>query len=214
MSKLRVLALSAALTASLALGGCVTLLPKTKPAQLYRFGETAGEGVQSPAAPGAAAQGLILSTGFTTAAEGDRILTTTGAQSAYIAQSRWVSPASVMFAEAATRAFENSGAPFRMMRRGDIGPSTLSLRIDVEAFEADYAGDGKSAPTVQVRARVTLMRPSGRGGVAFKDFTVSKPASENRMGPIVAAFDGATNDLLAQIVAWTTAQAGGVNASE
>jgi cholesterol transport system auxiliary component len=209
--KLRVLALAAVLTAGLALSGCITLLPKTQPAQLYRFGQDVGV-ADKPAAPtglvGGPVTGLLVTTGFTRAADSDRILTTTGSESAYIAQSRWVAPASVLFDEAAARAFENAGAPFRLMRRGDIGPSTLALRIDVETFEADYGADPKAAPTVVVRARVLLMRPAGRGGPLAQAFVSRQKAGDNRVGAIVTAFDGATADLLGQIVTWTTAQAG------
>jgi cholesterol transport system auxiliary component len=216
VSKLRVLTLTAALTASLALGGCISLLPKTKPAQLYRFGENVGMADKPAAAPalnGGPVTGLTMSTGFTRAADGDRILTATGAQSAYIAESRWVSPASVLFDEAAARAFENAGAPFRLLRRGDIGSTTLALRIDVETFEADYPADGKGAPTVVVRARVLLMRPGGRGDTQAHEFVSRQPAAENRVGAIVAAFDSATGDLLDQVVTWTTASAPVVSSS-
>jgi cholesterol transport system auxiliary component len=213
MTRLRVLATAAALAGSLMLGGCITLLPKTAPAQLYRFGEHAGTASARPSAPGEALTGLLLSTGFTRTAESDRILTTAGSETAYIARSRWVAPASVLFDEAATRAFETGNAPFRLMRRGDIGPTNVSLRIDVETFEADYAPGWKGAPTVVVRARVLFMHPAGHGVPSSQDFEVSKPAGENRVGAIVQAYDAATEDLLSQIVTWTTAQAATVNSS-
>jgi len=213
VSRFRVLAITTALTASLALGGCISLLPKTKPAQLYRFGESIG--AAAPAAPtlaGGPQTGLLLSSGFTHLAEGDRILTTTGSQTAYIAESRWVVPASELFSEAAARAFETSGAPFRMMQRGDIGASNAALRIDVETFEADYPADGKGAPTVVVRTRVLFTRP-GHGATSSSEFVSSQPAGENRVSAIVQAYDAATADVLKQIVGWTTTQAGSAAAS-
>jgi cholesterol transport system auxiliary component len=161
--------------------------------------------------------GLRLSTGFTEAAEGDRILTGSGAETAYIAQSRWVSPASVLFDEAATRAFEVSGAPFRLLRRSDVGSSVVTLRIDVEAFEADYAPGWQGAPTVLVRARVVLIPPSGSGVQAalpmVRVFESRRPADENRVNAIVKAYDAATEDLLGQVVSWTEVQAGGTQAA-
>ena len=205
MTNLRILAIAAGVGASLVLGGCVSLLPKTKPAQLYRFGE--GIGASAPAKTPGAQSGLRLSTGFTRLAEGDRILTTTGAQTAYIAQSRWVAPASSLFEEAAARAFESSGGPYRLMQRGDIGSSNAALRIDVETFEADYPADGRGAPTVTVRARALFMRP-GHGATASQTFASSQPAATNRVGAIVASYDAATSDVLNQIVTWTAAQAG------
>ena len=211
MNKLRVSALTATLAASLALSGCITLLPKTKPAQLYRFGAAQGAAVEGAAAPTAAAgpqTGLLVSVGFTRVAEGDRILTATGSQTAYIAQSRWVAPASTLFEEAAVRAFETSGAPFRLMQRGDIGASNLALRIDVETFETDYPADGKGAPTIVVRANAQFVRP-GHGATTAQSFVSTQPAGENRVGAIVSAYDAATADVLKQIVSWTTVQAAG-----
>jgi len=207
MTRFRASALAAILTASLALGGCISLLPKTKPAQLYRFGESVGVAAPTPALAGGPLTGLMLSTGFTHVAEGDRILTATGSQTAYIAESRWVAPASELFDEATARAFESSGAPFRLMQRGDIGSSTVDLRIDVETFETDYPPDGTGAPTIVVRARTLFMRP-GHGATSSNEFVSSQPAAENRVSAIVAAYDAATADVLKQIVAWTVAQAG------
>jgi cholesterol transport system auxiliary component len=208
VTQLRVLAITAALTASLALCGCITVFPKTKDAQLYRFGETVEARAANPAGPTAAARGLLISTRFTHSAEGDRILTTTGAETAYIAQARWVEPASVLFDEAASRAFEGGGSPFRLMRAGDISSSSARLRISVETFEADYPEAGHGAPTIVVRARVLLEPPAGHGAPVEQVFVSSQPASENRVGPIVAGFEAATHDVLGQIVAFTAAQAG------
>jgi len=207
VSKFRVLAITATLATSLALGGCISLFPKTKPAQLYRFGENASADAAKPAAAGGPVTGLLLSTGFTPAAEGDRILTSAGTESAYIGESRWVSPASTLFDEAVQRAFESQGGSFRLMQHGDIGPTTLTLRIDVETFEADYAADWKGNPTVVVRARALLMRPAARGGPTSQEFVSKQPAAENRVGAIVQAYDAATTDVLGQIVSWTTSQA-------
>jgi cholesterol transport system auxiliary component len=209
--KLRDLAITAALTASLGLGGCVTLFPKSKPAQLYRFGETIGlSGDQTAAAAGPVTD-LRLTTDFTRAPEGDRILTTSGAETAFVAQSRWVSPASVLFDEASTRAFEASGAPLRLMRRGDVGPSAATLRLDVETFEADYAPGWEGAPTVVVRVRAFLVPPAASGAPTPRPvaqiFESRQPADQNRVSAIVKAYDAATAEVLGQIVTWTTARA-------
>ena len=83
--------------------GCISLLPKQKPAQLYRFGASA-----SPTAPHAAGPGRFsvqaVPMGFARDAASDTILTVTGDQAAYIAGSRWVTSASSLFEAAVTRA--------------------------------------------------------------------------------------------------------------
>lgn len=209
----RVLAVGA-LSASLALGACVTLFPKSPPAQLYRFGSEAR--AESPPAPTTATMapiGLRLTTGFTRAAEGDRLLTISGDQTAYIANSRWVEPASVLFDEAAVRAFEASNTPFRLLQRGDIGSSSLTLRLDVETFEADYGAGWTGSPTVVVRVRA-LLTGSGEKGVPIAQvFECRTPAGENRVGAIVAAYGAAANDVLGQVLGWATAQSAAISSS-
>jgi cholesterol transport system auxiliary component len=78
------------------LGGCVSLLPKAKPAQLYRFGaadSTPPDGAVESRS-GADKIGVVLGTvGFPRASTSDGILTVTGDQTAYIAGVRWVAPA-------------------------------------------------------------------------------------------------------------------------
>ncbi|HZZ35630.1 MAG TPA: ABC transporter, partial [Caulobacteraceae bacterium] len=70
------------------LAGCISLFPKSEPAQLYRFG-TVLPAVQETAS-GAAPFGVLMTvTGFDRAAVGDRILTVNGAQAAYIKSARW-----------------------------------------------------------------------------------------------------------------------------
>ena len=64
--------LGLAAVASVALAGCVSLFPKSEPAQLYRF----GGGHASQPGPGASSNQVALALSpidFTTAAAGDRI---------------------------------------------------------------------------------------------------------------------------------------------
>jgi cholesterol transport system auxiliary component len=196
--RLKTLALVSALVLPIALGGCISLFPKTKPVQMYRFGET----VPAPSAP-AAAKGLVLkgATVFPPDAAGDHILTVTGSQTAYIAGATWVSPAAVMFDAALLRAFDAPGS-VRLVERGEPLAAPSTLRLDVRAFEARYPG-----PSAVVQVRATLIRNADRSLIAEKMFDATIPASDNRQGPIVAAFDQATNQVIADIRNWTTATA-------
>ncbi len=188
-----------ALALPLMLGGCISIFPKAAPVQLYRFGQ---------AVPAAAASGqggmTIVRKGATTfppAASGDRMLTTTGAETAFIGGARWVSPASVMFDDDLLRAFDAPGSP-RLVERGEPMAAATSLYLDVRRFEAQYPG-----PTVVVQVRATVMRNADRSLVGEKMFEASVPASENRQGAIVAAYDGAVVKVIGDIRAWTAATA-------
>ena len=204
----RTTALAVLLTAGLALAGCVTVFPKTKPVQLYRFGDhpvaTATSG-----AGGTSFSVLAPDPTFTRAAEGDRILTVTGEETAYIADARWIAPAAVLFDEAEVRAFEAAGGPARLVKRSDVAAPKLALRLSVENFEVDYPRTGPHIPTVNVRIHAVLIRSVDRQVVAEQTFVTRTPVRENRLAGIVGAFDSATDQALGQIVDRTNAKGGG-----
>ena len=191
------LLIAAALSVGMAgLGGCISVLPKTQPAQLYRFG------VEDAASPstGPKLGVTLLATDFPRASQGDGILTVDGARTAYIGGGRWAVPAMIQFREAAEQAFAAHAVRTELLTRGDLGRSEANLKIDVTSFEARYHGGG--APLVVVALKVRL---SGVDGKVLVDQPVraERPAAANRTGAIVDAFDAATKDALAQVVSLT-----------
>jgi len=199
----RALALAAL---AVAVSGCVSLLPKSEPAQLYTF----GRGWPAPAPAAAAFAGdrigvLLAPLGFPRAAQGDELLTLTGTEAAYIGESRWVAPAVVLFREAVEGRFEEAGQRTRLVGRGDIGGVGLLLRLDVRQFEAVYPFPD-ATPEVAVSVRGTLTRVDG-GGADERTFAVRRPAAENRVSAIVAGLDEAAREVVDEVVAWTDAAA-------
>jgi len=186
----------------LTLSGCISLLPKQKPSQLYRFDGTAA--VAAAEAAGGPKTGVIRAGGvFQRESAGDRILTVTGDKTAYIAQARWVAPAEVLFEESLARAFDAPGKT-RLVGRGEPAKADYALRIDVRDFETRYAGRG---PTVLVRVRATLLHDSGHA-VQEKMFEASVPADDNRIHAIVGAYDKAVGEVLGELKAWVDAGVG------
>ena len=209
MTTARRLAASAAICLSLGLGGCVTVFPKTKPVQLYSFGSDIGRPAPTPAVVQTSLVGTLRMTlEFTRAADREQILTSAGDANAYISDARWIAPASVLFEEAANRAFETASPPIRLLQRGDNGAATLTLHVEVQSFEADYGANWRGDPTVVVRVRTLLTRAGDRGPPLEGHFESRKPVDENRVGHIVSAYDAATADALKQVVDWTTEHAG------
>lgn len=192
----------------LVLAGCISLLPKQKPAQLYRFG------VSAPAtAPHTPAQGRFsvqaVPMSFARDAAGDTILTTTGDQAAYIAGSRWVTSASSLFEAAVTRAFDADGGPARLLARGEAVRPDYTLKLDVRRFEARYDNGQQAPPTVVVELYAGMIRRSSDAPTAppaERIFQANVPASENRAGPIAAAFGAAVAKVLSEMVAWVDAK--------
>ena len=195
-------AVSGALAAGLA--GCVSLLPKSKPAQLYRLTPTvATKGVPTPGSVGVFDGGGE----FQPEAAGDRIVTVTNSHIAYIAQSRWAAPAQVMFERAMDTAFEGSGGHVRLVPRGAPAPTDYVLRVDVRNFEARYDAGEKAAPIVVVRVHAALARDRNRSLVSETVFEARVTAADNRVSAIVAAFSQATGQVLDQLVGWTNEKA-------
>ena len=192
----RLIGLAAALTAAMSLSGCVSLLPKAKPAQLYRFA------VDAPAQPAAGdAQGVGLEpVSFPREAMGDGILTVQGSQTSYIGGARWVGPAAVLFRQALDQAFDASAPRIRLRARGEPGRLAASLNLDVTRFEADYS-DPKGAPTVRVTVRARLSAPDATP-IAAETFDASEPAPDNRVSVIVDAYNRAGSKALTGLAQW------------
>lgn len=202
--RLTALALTAA--ASLGLAGCVSLFPESEPAQLYRFSGAAaaqpGPGAMSGQTPIA-----IAPLQFTAAASGDRIMTVTGSEVAYIAAARWASPASTQFSEALEQAFERQARTVTLMGHRGGRSARLVLDVDVNAFEARYENGREAAPTVVVSLDARLLQIRERNVVAHRVIEVRQPAGENRVSAIVQAMEAATGQALGQLVEWTDANA-------
>lgn len=197
---MRILA-AASLAAGLA--GC-SLLSSPEPVQLYRFGDTD----LPPTAPAADRTVVVLNPiDFAEGAGGDRILTASGGQVAYLAGARWIGPSEQLFRSAVETQFLRSGRSVTLSDRREAPRSGLALDLDVTSFEARYDNGIEAAPTVVIAARARLIAPD-RTVAAERTFQVQQPASENRVSAVVDAFDGATNDFTGQLAAWvdTTAR--------
>jgi cholesterol transport system auxiliary component len=203
-----------AATMAASLGGCVSLLPKTSPAQLYRFGADASATAMAPDQPQSAAgkTGVVLSTiSFPRASTSDGILTATGDETAYLAGVRWVAPARVLFEEAVRRKFEQRARQAQILDVGDVGSAGAILRIDVTTFEARYRRSGGD-PAVTVALSARLTRSDGRV-LDQRDFSATKPAGGDRVAAIVTAFDQATDQVLTAVTGWTDSAIASIPAS-
>lgn len=196
--------LAVAALAAVSLTGCA-LLSSPDPVQLYRFGDPAGSTAAPVAQP---VQVKLRALEMPQASQGDRLLSVTGSEAAFIKGARWVSPALMLYTDALEASFASQARSVRLIGRRELTQTTRLLDVDVRRFEAqyDYAG---GTPTVVITARARLLRFPERTVAAEQTFTVSQPAGENRVSAIVEAYDVATRDLNTQIVSWTDANASG-----
>ena len=199
-AKTRIAAIASVGALSVALSGCA-LLSSPKPVQTYRFGGDVTEAADlAPAARQVAV--ALRRIDFPEASKGDRILGVTGTEAAYVGGARWISPAEVLFNDALEAAFADRPDRVRLIGRREVGAATRVLSLDVTTFEARYAY-ADAVPTVVITARARMVQLPERSVTSERVFTVSQPATENRVSAIVAAFDIATRDLNTQVVEWT-----------
>jgi len=197
-----------AAAATVVLAGCITVFPESKPTQMYRFGAPAAVADRPQAGPEAGPVGVLKpASNFARAVGGDHILSVTGAEAAYIADARWVAPASALFDEAIAQAFDASPGRVRLVARGEAARTDYVMRLDVRNFEAVYESGPRSAPTVVVRARAVLTRTRDRSLIDERVFEVRVKAPGNRIGAIVQTFDAAVAEVLSQLVAWSSEKA-------
>jgi cholesterol transport system auxiliary component len=191
---------------AVALSGCISLLPKSKPAQLYSFVPPPAAAPAAASAPSSAKAAAVFRTNgsFQEESAADRLLTVTGGHAAYVADTRWVAPASVLFDQAVSQAFDAS--PVRLIARGQQGKAAYALRLDVRNFEAHYDNGDKAAPTVVVRLHAALNK-ADQTLVGEQMFEAKVTAGDNRVGAIVSAYDKALGEVIAKLVAWTQASA-------
>jgi cholesterol transport system auxiliary component len=184
---------------ALLLAGCGGLLGGGGSADMYRFGSVPA--AEPMLAPDAARPVSIVYVGanFERAIDGDRILTVTGSQAGYVADARWIAPASEMFDAAALRAFEQRAPSARIVRlRGSPLPE-YAMGIDVRRFEVDYSAGAGAPPDIVIETRVRLMRWADRTLIAEWPVVSRETARENRVSIIVDAFDRGTANVVARI---------------
>jgi cholesterol transport system auxiliary component len=198
-------AVAAFIVSAVSLTGCALMGGGGKPATFYQIG--GGAAAAYPSAEAAAVGPVVIlyaGSSFDRQTQGDRILTSTGNQAAYIAEARWIAPAQEMFDSEAVSHLESGPVPLQVVRAGAPPKPQYVLAIDVRRFEADYTS-GSGVPDVIIDARAKLMRAADRQIVGDWPVTAREPARVNRVSEIVAAFDRATNSVTGQVAQLTTA---------
>ena len=149
------------------LAGCISVFPESEPAQLYRFGDSVSPS-RATATTDPTFNVFLGRTEFSRAAAGDRILTVSGNEAAYIKGARWVTSAEDLFTDALRRGFSENPAAARLIGNESAARVDYLLSVQVQVFEARYTSGPDAAPDIQVEVRATLSpypRP-GRGGRA------------------------------------------------
>ena len=122
-----------------------------------------------------------------------------GSRFDYYADVRWAQTAPQMLQQTLVDALTSDGHFEAVLAAPAFVPAELLLDLELRRFEAVAAGVD-SAPVAHVQVQASLV--DRRRGVRVASFLseASATASDNRMGPVVAAFDAATMQVVQHIV--------------
>jgi cholesterol transport system auxiliary component len=189
------------------LSGCVNVLPKTQPIQLYRFAYAPEKLEQGKAAPALAprpADGVLTPVNFGLVqfpqeAESDRVMTTEGNEISYVAGSRWAAPARQLFVQSVSEGFARSATTVRLDPRGPA-QAVYRLDLNVHHFESAYK---RGRPTVSIALDAQLIRLSDRAVVGQRFITADVGVRRNDMSMMADAYDEATTQAVMALVGFT-----------
>jgi cholesterol transport system auxiliary component len=199
--------LTAAAMAAFGLSGCVNVLPKAVPIQLYRFsyapdkleGDKAAVALAPRPADGVMTAVNFGQVEFPQEAESDRVTTTEGNEVSYVAGSRWAAPARQLFTQAVSEGFARSATTVRLDPRGPA-QAVYRLDLNVHHFESAYK---RGRPTVSIAMDAQLIRLSDRVVVGQRFITADVGVRRNDMSMMADAYDEATTQAVMALVAFT-----------
>ncbi len=129
----------------------------------------------------------------------------------YFADARWSAPLDEVIQGLAVSFFQSRAGLRNVSADATAFASAYWLEIDVTDFQAEYSvarpggnpggSPGGSPPTVHVHLLARIGSSGERRVIARFEADVRQPATENRMGAIVAAYEGAADKALLQLAA-------------
>lgn len=120
----------------------------------------------------------------------------------YFAGARWTARPTDMLQTLLAETLENGGQMTTRARGGSPLPVSYELQIDLRDFQANYFA-GTTVPEVQIRLAVTLVKLGPPAVIGQRTVDVQRQAATGTLDGVVAAFDTATRDALAQTATWT-----------
>lgn len=195
-----------ALALCMPLGACTGSLFKSKiePASAYLLSTPAAAAQTVASQPGVEAQPLpvdlaVLKPRMRPGLESDRIAALyPDRRLEFYAGGHWSGSLDDVLQNLTVRMFQQRSNLRSVSGESTRFTSNYWLELYVQDFEAEYAGDGP--PTIKVRFVARLGSAADHDGLGHYEAQVSQLASEDRLGPIVDAFERAANGALQKIV--------------
>ncbi len=129
----------------------------------------------------------------------------------YFADARWSGPLDEVIQDLVVRFFESRAGLRNVSGDASAFASAYWLEIEVTDFQAEYTdgstggSPGSGPPTVHVHLLARIGSSGERRIVARFEADARQPATANRMGAIVAAYEGAANQALLQLASSSAA---------
>lgn len=122
-------------------------------------------------------------------------------QAQYLPGVRWSDAPPAMLQTLLLRSLAETGA-FASVGRAPLGAQgDYALLGELTDFQAERFG-AESPTTVHLRLMLRLVREQGASVVASRTFEVREPAQDDDTASIVAAFDRASQRMIAEILPW------------
>lgn len=177
--------------------GCVSVLPKARPAApryLIDAVETAAPG------PAVSWSLAVEDPSSTRAYDTPKIAAIREpGRLEYLGNGEWADRAPRLLQAALIRSFENTGRILGVGERTTLPSSTYILQTDIRNLEADWL-DGNPRARVALYARFM----NARGKVfAARLFTAEAPAGAGTPSGLAKAFDAAVGSVIGEVVAWS-----------
>ncbi len=195
------------LIVSVALAGCVSLLPKAGPGpDIYRLSSAHIDGQTT-----ATQMVLLPLVQAPRELKNNRVVLIRGARSVvYAANARWAASSPEMLQSVLgnqLRADGRLGVSFP----ADGVDALFEMRVTLLNFEAQYDHGDAAAPLAVLGMRVQLIDRKTRMRIAEKSFRAVQRANGITLGEIVGAIDLATTDTAQQISNWTANRLGQIS---
>lgn len=192
------------LTMALSLSSACSILPKAEPADVYRLPSAA---TSQPAAASTAvtwslrinkplASDALNSPKIAVVPDGNLISNYKGA--------RWSDPAPLLLRNRMLDAFQRDGRVPRLSADDSNLQADYELAGELQAFQSEYSASGLA---VVVRYDARLVQGRSQRILASRRFEVRQPLSDKQLPAVVNGFGSASDQLVAQLLAWTLAQA-------
>ena len=188
--------------AALSLLGACSILPKAEPVQVYLLPSQASAPSTAPAVSWAL---RINQPQASQALDNARIAVVPQDNliSSYAA-SRWSDPAPRLLRNHLLNAVQNDGRVRALSSDDDNLQADYSLGGELLAFQSEYR---QGAVSVVVRLQARLIDSRTQRIIASQRFEVRQPVAGQEVPAVVNAFGLASDQLAAQLLAWTLAQA-------